>query len=311
MLPYSVAHVKERIISRFPRMSAKFSDAIEDNIEDWIRTLADTYPYWFLTVYPGHRLHTTFPYANNAALAAISPRAGNWVDAGWLVTSPGTAVYDVYHPLESSDAAIPGNWEPCKMQMVDYVYEFNLSGQPVGSLSIPEFEAGLINANFKNTAKPCQVMWQNLEDRAQITFHPTPDKAYLYCIQYVIKDPPMYQEDGVDEEGNAIIRNRFLTAEPEAVILYGLLQAARFFNEGAMKEDIAKDLYGNVPTDYGIGSEIRGGILGRAKKATLRRNKHARMQMQQYSSMSEATGRIPNAINNKSLIWGNRGRRYY
>lgn len=312
MLPYSVAQVKERIIERFPTKSAKFENRVEDNIEDWIRNLAETFPYWFLTVYPGHRLIPSFPYASPTALGAITPRAGNWVDAGWLVTTPGQAVYDVYHPLETDEVDNVDWWELCKIQMIDFVYEFTPSGAFNGSLPVPEFESGLLMTAFKNQTRPRMVMWRNTESKAQIIFNPTPDKQYLYVIQYVIKDPPMYEDEGVDEVGNPIVRNRFLTAAPEAVVLYGLMKHAQLNVEGGMSKSYAEELFGAAGEAFGggNGNPPTGGLLGRLRKDTIKRRKKAREMMEQYTSVSQATGLVPGGLTNKAVIWGNRRRRY-
>lgn len=309
MTPSSVAEVKQRILERFPRLDPKFSNAIEDDMPDWIRNLSETYPYSLLTLYPGQRIFSQFPFADAAALAALTPMAGHWVDTAWLVTSPGVATYDVYHPLEDQEADDDSWWVPCRMQSVDYVYEFSPKGNFAGSLDTPDFEQGLLMASFKSRGRPRMMMWQNLETKAQITFNPTPDKAYLYAVQFVLKDPPMYQ-DGVDGTGDPIIRNRFITAAPEAVILYGLLQAARFANESSMKQDFMMDLFGEDAANYGSGSSPKGGLLGKLKRDTIVRNRNARNSVSIFDTEGRATGKIPNALSNKQLIWGNRYRRY-
>lgn len=307
-LPASVAEVKESIVRRFLHNASDFDEKIETEIDDWIRVLAQSFPYWFLTIYPGAEIIPQFPITD---LTTLTPLAGRWVAEGWLVTEAGVATYDFYHPLERDEATDPSWWAPCKLSRLDFVSEFTKDGAYGGRLSTPEYESALIGASYKSRARPRVAMWHNTETKAQITFNPTPDKAYLYAMQFSIKDPPTYQ-DGVDPDtSDPILRNRFITGASEAVILYGLYKYASHVGEGALKKDYGDELWGEGNNLYGGQAGRLGGLLGLLQKETLRKNQTARRMMEQWQSMARAQGQIPHGYSEKQRIWGRgRGNRY-
>lgn len=283
MDPATIEAVKARIISKFPRASADFSTIMDSEIETWIAELADAFPFWFLTMYPGTSMQNLFPFTT-VDLTHPAPIAGRWIDVGWLIVQPGVSVYDIYAPLEDSEAANPTWWHPVKVNMVDYIYEFTNNGQFISSLPIPEYEDCLAFISYKKTARPQQVTWRSDEAKSQLVFSPTPDKYYIYAVQFSIKNPPNYV-DGL------VTRNRFLTNAPGAVMAKGMLEAARFFDEAQLVDKWESVLYGQPLGTEGISNVgAVGGILGRLKKETIRRGYQAREQVQSYRSMALATG---------------------
>ena len=283
MDPATIEAVKARVITKFPRASADFSAVMDSEIETWIAELADAFPFWFLTMFPGTAMQNLFP-VTTVSLTSPPPIVGRWVDTGWLVVQPGVSVYDIYAPLEDAEATNPTWWAPAKVNMVDYVYEFTNNGQFVSSLPIPEYEDCLTYISYKKTARPQQVTWRSDETKSQLVFSPTPDKYYIYAVQFSLKNPPNYVD-------GAVHRNRFLTHAPGAVQAKCMLEAARFFDEAQQVEKWESVLYGQPLGTEGISNiGAVGGILGRLKKDTIRRSYQAREQVQSYRSMALATG---------------------
>lgn len=285
---------KARLKERWPRGSVKWDNMVENDVAEWISTLNSVFPFWFVTMFPGRSLPLTFPISTLSSVPALG---GRWVDVGWLVTQPGVAAYDFYHPVEEEESANADWWVACKVQMVDFVYEFTTEGRFNGSLPVPEYEGGLLYSSFKQQGRPHQMMWRTTETKSELHFHPTPDKAYLYAIQFAIQDPPFYEDGGQTY-------NKWLTHAPEAVMLYGHMKAAALFDEPKMEEKYRAELFGSG----GSGGSRVGGLLGDLKKDTIKRTRSSQEQLSAFGSMTEATGRPMGLSNSRQRYFNNRYR---
>lgn len=301
----TVEGVKERILGEFPRQAAQFEDIVDAKLDAWISELSDVFPFWFLTPPVGEALRPLFPISDLTAVTSMAPSVGGcWLDSCWLRTTAGQAVYDVYVPLEDQEADNPTWWRKEKVRQVDFCYEFSKEGTFLYNLPVPEYEDALLFSSFRTQQRPTQLTWRTIEDRTQFVLNPTPDKAYLYVIQFSIRSPKSYLDPS-----SGYNRNRFITHASEAVVAKGCLEAAKFFDEMELVKYWRNELYGTPEEAQGGVSALTGGILGRLRKVTISRPRHSREQLKAYGSLAQATGLGNTRFSNKEQIWGGRGRR--
>lgn len=284
--PNTLAEIKAQIQSRFPRWSSEFEAMLDTNIESWLYELSD-YPYWFLTIQPGDLLSTTSAPINLAGLPNRGPAGSQWVDSGFLRTVAGQAAYDFYHPLDmEAYQASPGtaSWfQPCKIQLVDYVQEFDSNKNFVNFIQVADMADALGYNPYRQSNRPVQCVWRKTETKSTLIFQPTPDKAYLYAVQFVLANPPIYSTGGQSY-------NRWFTFCPEAVVLYGLMKAAEFFMETTLQEKYEQELYGSPPKGANLKAAPKLGILGRLKKETARQKEKMYQKLRWWESQAQATG---------------------
>lgn len=298
MTPRTVEELKARVIARFPRASSVFSTIMDTDIDSWIKQLADVYPFWFLTISPGTPFKLGFPYATDPVPAIV----GRWAGTGWLIANPGVAEYQFYAPLENSESTQSSWWVPAQVRMVDFIYEFDKQGQFLQSLPLPEEESALPFTTFKTDTRPQQATWYSDENASFLVLSPTPDKPYIYAIQYSISNPPTYIDD---LSGVSPHRNRFLTFAPEAVLAKGMLEAAKFFDEKDKIAQYEMELFGAPGSEGMSNAGPVGGILGRLKKLTIKKSQAAREQMEAFRSKAMATGQYPSMSGNRAR-WNQR-----
>lgn len=289
MVPDTLAGIVNRVTTRFPRADADFNAIISSDMIKWLSTLSTYFPYWFLTISPGQGIPDLTAPVTLSTLPTRGPAGSRWVDMGWLVTQPNVSTYDIYHPL-STELALdsPGTaslWQPCKVQRVDYVLEFDTNLSFLQDLPCPEHGEAFGFQSFRTKERPCQVIWRKLETKSQLIFQPTPDDYYLYAIQFVIAEPPLYQVDGGDTF------NRWFTFAPEAVELYALIKAAEYYGEPQKAQEYMMQLYGNPPTGDCHARMQFVGELGRLKKETVAKQHRLQEQMQWFMSRQTAFGR--------------------
>lgn len=241
--PNTLADVLAQIRNRFQRYAAQFETYVTLNIESWLDNLCRMYPWWFLTTNPGSILRTSFPYAS---MASIPLKVGNWVDIGWLKTTAGTNVYDIY-TVRSEQAyyATPADatlWHLALCQEVRYVYEFDYSGNFLQDLDIQDDVSALTYMGYQTRSRPMQAMWRTLENRSQLVFDPVPDQAYLYAISFTQSTPPMWTADS-----GVTYNHKFITVLPEALVQYGIIQAAQHFDEPNLAREAERILFGDPP----------------------------------------------------------------
>lgn len=288
MVPDTLAGIVNRVTTRFPRADSDFTAIISSDMIKWISTLSTYYPYWFLTMNPGQGIPDLTAPLTLSTLPTRGPAGSRWVDVGWLVTQPNVSTYDFYHPLSTElYLANPGTaslWQSCKVQKLDYVLEFDNKLNYLQSLPCPEHGEAFGFMSYQTKDRPCQAIWRKLESKSQIIFQPTPDDYYLYAIQFVIAEPPLYSVDGGD------ILNRWFTFAPEAVELYALIKAAEFFSEPQKVAEYTMQLYGNPPTgDYHSRMQFVG-ELGRLKKETASKQHRLQEQLEWFMSRQAAYG---------------------
>lgn len=288
--PATLSRLKEAIRVRFPRASDEWLASIDDNVSDWVASLSQEFPYWFLTIEPGDLLSSsTFPL-DLSTLPTRGPAGSQWVDSGFLVTVPGQATYDFYHPTDYeafvANPETENSMSRCAVQEVDYVLEFNAtSGSFRTILDCKEMGEALGFNAYNQGGRPLQCVWRKSETRAQITFQPTPKDRYLYSIGFVLRNPPWYQL-----AGSAEYYNRWLTFAPECLVLYGLIKACEFFNEPGMLQMYQMQLYGSPPKagrSYGSSNQYVG-ELGRLKRETARHRAKMYEKIEWYESQAEA-----------------------
>lgn len=288
--PATLSKLIDAVRLRFPRASDDWLAQISSNAVDWTDSLSKEFPYWFLAIEPGDLLSTATWPLNLSTLPTRGPAGSRWVDSGFLVTTPGQAVYDFYHPTDyeayKSNPTDPLAFSRCSVQQVDYVIEFNAtSGSFRTILECREMCEALGFGNYSQNTRPVQCMWRSTETKSQIIFQPTPQDYYLYSIGFVLRRAPWYQMSG-----SVDYFNRWLTFAPECLVLYALTKACEFFNEPTMLQMFQMQLNGNPPKagrSYGSSNQYVG-ELGRLKRDTARKREAMFKKIEWYESQAEA-----------------------
>lgn len=286
--PNTLSEVLDQIKNRFQRHATAFDTYAQTNIESWLDSLSRMYPWWFLTTNPGTLLRTSFPIA---ALGSVTLKAGNWADLGWLITTAGTQVYDIYtvagedlYYSSPSDATL---WHLALCQEVRYVYQFTKEGLFKQNLDVQDDVSSLGFMNYQTRQEPYQVMWRTLENRSQLVFNPIPDDRYLYAVSFSLSTPPIFTRDG-----GITYRNKWLNVCPEAVVQYGIMEAAAYFDEPGLYQQAEKTLLGSPANIHLPRSKKQSlGILDHLRNDTAKRQ----MQYEQervafFGSQAEARG---------------------
>jgi len=293
--PQTIESALAQIRGRFQRASSAWDTYAETNVESWIDDICRMYPWWFLTTNPGTLLRASFPYTS---MSTPTAKAGSWLDIGWLRTTAGQQVYDIYAVAdESGYYAAPSDtskWHLALCQEVRFLYEFDKDGCFLQDLDIQDDVSALTFIGYSQRARPCQAMWRSLEDRSQIVFDPIPDDAYLYAVSFTQSTTPIYTTDaGISH------RHKLLNVIPEALVQYGIMQGAQFFDEPGLGQQAEKALMGNPPNLH----------LPRSKKASLglldtlrndtakRQTQYEQEKMQIFRSKNAASGRYGSVDN--------------
>lgn len=287
--PNTLAEVLDQIKQRFPRHNAAFDAYATSNIESWLDHLTRLFPWWFFTTNAGTLLRSSFPIAS---LASVTLKAGSWADLGWLITTAGTQVYDIYtvaseanYYTSPSDATL---WHLAMCQEVRYVYEFDANGSFLQDLDVQDDVSALTFMGYQTRQRPVQVMWRTLENRSQLVFDPIPDDRYLYAVSFTQSSSPMYTRDS-----GVTYNHKWLTYCPEAVVQYGIMKAAQYFDEPGLAKQAEKELMGE-PANIHLPRSKKPylGLLDVLRNDTIKKQQQFELEkLQIFNSKSGASGR--------------------
>lgn len=287
--PQTVSTALAQIKGRFQRQSNTVDSYMQANVESMLDELCRLYPWWFLTTNPGTLLRATFPISN---LGAVPFKGGNWADIGWLITSPGVQVYDIWAPAnESAYYTTPSDtsqWRRAYCQEVRFVYEFDKDGNFVQDLDVQDDTSALTFMGLSTRTRPTQVMARTLEDRTQLVFDPIPDTNYLYAVSFTQGYTPIYTRDG-----GGSFRHKLLDVIPEAFVQYGIMKAAQMFDEPALAAQAEKALMGTPPNIHlPRGKKASLGILDTLRNDTVKKQQQWELEkMAIFRSKASASGR--------------------
>ena len=287
--PNTLAEVLDQIKSRFQQHNTAFDTYVSTNLESWLDHLTRLYPWWFLTSNPGTLLRASFPISS---LASVTLRAGSWADIGWLITTAGQQVYDIYAPRSEqayySSPADASLWHLALCQEVRYVYEFTPEGDFLQDLDIQDDVSALTFIGYQTRQRPVQAMWRTLENRSQIVFDPIPDDRYLYGISFSQSSTPIWSADG-----GVTYSHKLLTVCPEAVVQYGIMKAAQYFDEPGLAAQAEKELMGKPANIHLPRSKKESlGLLDILRNDTVKRQQQYELEkLQIFNSKAAASGR--------------------
>ena len=293
--PNSLELVLSQVHGRFQRASAAWDAYATSNVESWLDDLCRLYPWWFLTTNPGTSLRASFPLTT---LTTLAPKVGAWVDIGWLLVSPGVQVYDIYAPTsESAYYSNPNdvsNWHLAQCQEVRYVYEFDEVGNFVQDLDIQDDVSALTFMGYQTRRRPVQAMWRTLENRSQIIFDPVPDNYYLYAVSFTEANTPIFSTDG-----GASHTHRFINILPEALVQYGIIKAAQYFDEPGIAAQAKEALFGDPPNLHvARGKKSALGLLDTLRNDTIKKQTQFELEKTTlYRSKRQASGRYGSSDN--------------
>lgn len=287
LYPNTIEQLKEQLERKFPRNKADAQAMFDDQIQTWVDELSKAFRFWFLDIEPGsyYDLQVS-PVTFSSTVPARLSGAGQWIDRGWLMLSPGVRDYDFYAPLENSEAHSGSDWwHLTRVGRVYYVKFFNESGVFQYDLPAKTSNANL-SSQFSATSggKPVHYYWETDELKSTIKFTPAPTEYVLAAVKFKLEQPPIYETGGYHH-------HRFLTYAPRVLEYYCMVEMAEFFDEPGMMERFAKRLYGspNIGLDLAIQQET--GLIGDLVRQT--RNYHAQEtnQLSRYVSAKQAVGR--------------------
>lgn len=285
----TISQLKTNTANTFSRGNiAMWSNYFDTNLESWLYELCD-FPFWFLRQEPSPAFWSNFPIHDYDALPRVY---GDWVATGWLIARHGVTLYSMASPLEEDYEDQPTWWEIFRAASIDSAKVHDQTGRIVQDLELlpsNEFYDRFYYGSSSNSSGAPKFMTLRTTERgSSIVLWPRPDREYPISIKWTLRESPPYQSP----QNNSDQYARFLTWAPSAVLTKCLLQTAIYFNEADMAKDYAAQLYGiNGPKmDYSAITAI-GGLLGRLKEETYRKNSQQHQQMKVWPSAAVATGR--------------------
>lgn len=282
--------VLDRVKIRFPRTDSVLENMLQTDIFDnFVRNICSQYPYWFLKYSPGDKLPLNFP-TDDTDLQSRTPIFGDWLDRGWLRTSPGKNKYVIAAPADlgdpfETDAAY---WSNVEVRTVDYVRQYNYNGSLVQDLEIVSSSRYENASNYATQQQPRVVKWEsgivNGETVSWLVFNPVPQKYGIYAVQFHLRVP-------IDYVSGTSYTNRMLNEYPEVFINAGMLAAAEYFNEQRAIEYYRGILWG-IPDDGRIGKQKqREGLIAKMKRDTIAADRQGTYSVPQYLGARAAVGR--------------------
>lgn len=267
MEPDTLEDVLQQARKRFQRHASEFDTIVESNLPTWVDRLSKLFPWWFLTTNPGQLLPNSFPLSS--PLASQTPKAGAWLDVGWLRVQPGVRVYDIKtvkdegrYASTPSDATL---WTDIQCQEVRYVYEFDKDGNFLQKMDLSDDTSAMVFMSYQKTTRPVQVMWRRLETKSQLMFDPVPDAYYLYACSFTEGSPGWYTLDN-----GTTYRNKWTSFCPEALVQYIIWESSQYFDEPGLRALAERALFGSPPNiNLGRRKKEFVGLLDDLKEATI------------------------------------------
>ena len=285
LYPQTIAQLKTQLFRKFFRNKPDAQAMFDDQIQTWVDELSKAFRFWFLEIEPGSNYDwQTTP----VTLSSTVPTrlAGQWVDRGWLVLSPGVRSYDLYAPFENEEVLSgPSWWHLARAGKVYYVKLFDGAG--VFQYDLPAVDSNQhlsSQFNMTNGGKPAHYFWETNESKSTLRFFPTPGEYMLAAVKFKLEQPPIYESGGQEY-------HRFLTFAPRVLEYYCLIELAEFFDEPNIQDRFAARLYGKPTMGLDLAIQQETGLIGDLVRQT--RNYHAQQtnQLQRHVSAKAAVGR--------------------
>lgn len=282
--------VLDRVKTRFPRTDSALETMLQTDIfENFTRNICSQYPYWFLRYEPGNNLPLNFP-TDDTDLQSRTPVFGDWLDRGWLRTSPGKNKYLIAAPANLGDPYETDSsyWSYVEVRSVEYVRQFNYNGSLVADLEVVRGSRYENQSNYANQNQPRIVKWEtgnlNGEQVSWLVFNPVPENYGIYAVEFMLRVPLNYAS-------GSSYTNRMLEAYPEVLINAGMLMAAEYFGEYQAIEYYRGVLWG-IPDDGRIGKmKQREGLIAKMKRDSLATFEQETFSVPQYRGARGAVGR--------------------
>lgn len=300
----------ERALRRQQRRNSEIRDILRSSIQAYVREdICTLFPFWFLRTDIGVDLLSSagFPLTQDDVNGIPSvdivghPGVGYWLDRGILRTVPGQATYELFYPAETPTGDRDGAyWRGAKYQKPLSAFHITTKGSVEPEMSFKfgsVFQQGL--RNFEE-GKPCMATLESGRERDLIRFSPTPDKAYLIGVSWVLAEPLNYflaEEDAVTEN----YTNKFMQEHEEVYALLCMLKTAEYFDDLPNIEFYKKNLFGEMNKNVGT----VGGKIGDLKRS------HIHKYIQPSSSVPVFKSNPLRNPSGHSDPWGRRGGGFY
>lgn len=291
------------IISAASKRLAFWNSDYETNVatvdlQEWIKDICSSYPWWFLNVIPGTTtLVPQFPFANLSALTSYSNSIvttigldAGWVDRGWLRTQAGQQRYAIWVPaVPILHDASASNWVQVGISRLQFVKEFDYTGNFQGDLECDQNPNRFgSNANYSSRGKPVAAWFETSSavtgGVSYINLMPVPDQTYLYQVSYVMRYTPTYTSSGS-------VASVFMNEYPEVCKYAVMIKACEYFQEDECRKMYEEILWGNPPKGSTIKVHTAEGLIGKMRKDSQTRTRQLSQTMPQYKGGRGAFGR--------------------
>lgn len=291
-------------LRRHDRRNTEVTDILKAKIKVFIKEeICTIFPFWFLRLEVGAGFLTSeFPLSqddlDNASHISIPNHSDVtcWLDRGILRTEEGVAQYPLAGPAETPVGDRTGSyWSLAKFQKPLYVKPISLKGSVGPELPIQVGQVFLENNYSSVQGAPCFAYFESGREGDYIRLSPTPDRAYLLAVSWVLAEPLDYFLSPGDVVANNYT-NKFLQEHEEVYSYIVMLKAAEYFNDAPNIEFYRNALFGDMNRSVG---KI-GGKLGDLKRSHQRRARQAASSIPIWKSNPMQVG------TDKMDAWGRR-----
>lgn len=295
-------------LRRQQRRNSEVEDIIKASIQNYIREdICTIFPFWFLRMEVGvgfipEHLPMTQDDLDNFAHIAIPghPDVDYWLHRGILRVKPGQHSYELFAPAEVPAGDSNGAyWVGAKFQKPLAIAPITLKGEVEPEIPCHNNQMFMHNIGCVRPGKPSVAYLESGRERDILRISPTPDRAYLLAVSWVLAEPLNYYLSPADA-GTENYTNKFMQEHEEIYSFVVMLKISEYFGDLPNFEFYKRELFGEM--NRGVGR--LGGKLGDLKRAHERKLKQHKASIAIYKS---------NPLQQQPLIpdpWGRRMRYY-
>lgn len=264
--PATLSFVIHKVKSVYGRMTNKIAAQLTDDINIRIEELCRQYKFWFNVLEPGQAFLREFPFSGDAAVNALVPAFGQWIDRGWLITEAGRQTYPFAYPLTMAAATgttatvpadpplVPANWAYGSIVRVVAIKQMTNEGTTKRDMQLLNHSDMMSNALYTKQGPPILCSFtEEAPGLSCIVFSPTPDQTYLFNVQAEMLPTRLDRPDST---------SGMLLYYPRVYVLFGILEAAKYFGEKQEHAFYEDQLYGAQWAQTKDPNMAPGGLVG-------------------------------------------------
>lgn len=230
---------------------------VESEFETWTKALCRLHPWWFNTIRPG-TVSGVFPVTDYDDLFSPAiPGQGRWFHRGWLATQVGVDAYEFKAPF---DDTLPDlGFADAQVSTITSIKGWSNEGGWRYEVPCRPQHFAMTGANFGTNGSDfygCQAWVEHFPKISILRLHPTPMEEFILSVEFTLGNCPNFRK-----VADGPYYNRFVSAAPDVVIMFGLMQLAEYFDEMTMYNHYKEVLYGNPPLGVQVAGTQHGGYL--------------------------------------------------